>query len=587
MKQSFRFAALLLAAVAVLFSGCKEKDAPDGSNGGVVKLRQLYIVNGGISGTERYTGVVDESALTVLFENVAAETELTAVQFEATASIGAELVASKINFLEGDVAADATELKHEIVLRNPEHEVDVKFMVTIRLKAPEQAPVLDKLVVKDADGAELTRDITNIVDGVLLLGVETATAEVVSVSVKPARASYTFTTATDGVLNKANPGKLVLSFMGLSTEYDLSFSASPAIGADFSKAKVHAWNTNTSVYLDLMDENTRGADMDENYLLLVNRVGTDVANPYLLRVDDLLNDNVSGKVQLSVPDNVVNGGTHIVSAGRLAQGHIYICNLATAVGEDMPLRVYHWASPESQPELVLEWKGECADLETNYAARLGDNISMEIDASGNGYAFFSQQEASGWVFRFTVKNFTEFSNPKKIQLPGVANYYGNYHKVAENEYIFKASQFATMWLLDADGNMLSELIWDTGKDGAQATDVRVVEFNRARYMFGTNSRRFAWYVPEALCVWDFTAGMNMAEAIKIFKDNKPIDPESEDMEDPDYLPYEPAYKYVFDSGTISSACVAMCSVVEKNGSLVVFTAAPHAGMAVIEIPAAE
>ena len=585
MKRTIKSAALLLAAVAMLFTGCKDPNEPDNTDG-IIKLRQLYIVNGGISGTDRYTGTIDEAAKTVVFENVAAETDITAVQFEASASIGAELVESKINFLEGN-DANASELNHKITLRNPEREVSLEFTVTLKLKAPEQAPVLDKLVVKDANGVESSRDATNIVDGVLLLGVETATAEVVSVSAKPSRATYEFTTANNNVLSKDNSGKLRLTFMGLTTEYELSFSASPAIGADFTKARIHAWDTNTSVYPDLMDENTRGGDMDGEYLLLVNRIGADVANPYLLRVEDLLNDNTANKVQLACPEDVVTGGTHIVSSGRLAHGHIYICNLSTAVGEDMPMKVYHWATPDAQPEIVLSWTGECADLESPYAARLGDNISMEIDASGNGYAFFSQQEASGWVFRWTVTNFTQFSDPKKIQLPGVANYYGNYHKVGENEYIFKASQFATMWLLDADGNSLSELVWDNGKDGAQATDVRVIEFNRARYMMGTNSRRFAWYVPEALCVWDITAGMNMAEAFKIFKANKPIDPESEDPEDPDYLPYVPTYKYVFDSGTLSAACVAMCSVVEKNGQLLIWTAAPHAGMALIEVPIAE
>lgn len=589
MKHLLKSAALLFAATAVLFSGCK-KDEPTPSEGGVVKLRQLYIVNGGMSGTERYQGTVDEAALTVVFDNVAAETDLTAVQLEATASIGAELVQSKINFLEGN-AADATELKHDITLRNPEHEVDVVFHVTIKLKAPEQEPVLDKLVLKDADGKEYTRDITNVVDGVLLLGIETSTAEVVSLTAKPARTTYEFTTAVDGVLSKANPGKLRLSFMGLTTEYEISFFASPAIGADFTKANVHAWDVNTSVYLDLMDQNTRGGDMDGEYVLIVNRVGADVANPYLLRVDDLLADNTANKIQLACPEETVNGGTHIVSAGRLTQGHVYICNLSTAMGVDMPLKVYHWATPDAQPELVLSWTGEAEGLEAPYAARLGDNISISLDASGNGYAFFSQQEGAGLVFRFTVTNFTNFSDPKMLQMPAVTNYYGMYHKVGENEYLYKSVFNPTLWLVDADANVLFTLEFDVSLsgEGRFSTDFRIIEFNRARYLVASNARRFKYYAPEGVNFWDITSGMNNAEALKNMKENRPIDPESEDMENPDYLDYVPVYHYGYSSGEESAvaACVALCAVAEKNGKLLVWTAAPTAGMALIEIPAAE
>jgi hypothetical protein len=462
------------------------------------------------------------------------------------------------------------------------------YSVTLNLKAPEQAPVLDKLVVKDANGVEITRNSSNIIDGMLLLGVETSTAEIVSVSLKPARASYEFTTASDNVLNKTNPGTLRLSFMGLTTEYQISFAASPKSGADFNAAVIHAWDTNTSVYPDFADQNTRGGDMDGEYILIVNRAGT-AANPYLLQVDDVLANNVSNKIQLACPEEVVTGGTHIVSAGRLTQGHVYVCNLRTSADDN--LHVYHWASPTAQPTLVLDWDGQAEGLDADYAGRLGDNISISLDASGNGYAFFSQQEGSGMVFRFTVTNFTTFDNPTMIQMPAVANYYGMYNKVGENEYLYKAAFNPTLWLCDANGTVIYPFTFDVSLSGPgrYAVDFRIFEFNRARYLMASNPRRFKYYEPEGVNVWDISEGLTNAAALKAMTDNRPIDPESEDPEDPDYLDYEPVWHYLYSSGEESAvaACVALCAAAEKNGKMIIWTAAPTAGMALIEIPEAK
>ena len=590
MNKLTKTAALLFAAVALIFTGCNQDPKKDDNPGAsAVKLRQITIANGGMTGTEKYAGEIDEDNLTVTFNDVAAETDFIAIKFEINASIGAELTQATYNFLEGN-DPDATVLTKDIKLVNPDltENNEKTYAVTLNLKNPEQAPVLDKLVVKDANGAEITRTASNIIDGLLLLGVETSTAEIVSVTLKPARATYEFTTASDNVLSQANPGMLKLNFMGLTTEYQISFAASPASGADFTKAKVHAWDTNTSVYPDFADMNTRGGDMDENYILIVNRAGA-TANPYLLKVDDVLADNVSNKVQLSCPEEVVTGGTFNVSAGRLTQGHIYVCNLR--VNGDDNLRVYHWATPTSTPEVVLDWNGAAEGLDEPYAGRLGDNISMSLDASGNGYAFCSQQEGSGLVFRFTVTNFTTFSDAKMLQMPAVANYYGMYNKVGENEYLFKSVFNPTLWLVNADATVLYPLEFDVALsgEGRFSTDFRIIEFNRSRYLLASNARRFKYYAPEAVNVWDITAGMTNAEALKNMHDNRLIDPDSEDMDDPDYLDYEPVYHYGYTTGeeSVVTACVALCAAVEKNNSLLIWTAAPTAGMALIEVPAAQ
>lgn len=582
MKKLIRCAALFVAACAFAFTGCSNQTNTDEAP----YIISLTVNNGGLAGTERYTGVVDTTARTVVFNDVAAETDLAAVTFEARLSIGAKLDKSSYDFITGnDPDAKVVEQNISVV---PEFGDPVSYKVTLNIKGAETAPVLNRLVVKDAAGAEHSLTLTNnVIDGIVLLGIpESPTAEIVSVTILPARASYEFTAISENTISASNPGKLRLSFMGLSTEYAISFSASPAAGADFTKAKVHAWDTNTSVYLDLADQNTRSGDMDENYILLVNRAG-DTPNPYLLNVSDVLSDNVNNKIQLDVTG--IEGGTFYVSSGRLTQGHIYVCNLQTPVGEEAPLKVYHWESPSAKPEVVLEWYGELDNAEDPFALRLGDNMGLSLDASGNGYAFFAGQETgTERLIRFTVTGFKTFSEPTVLLLKSPAQYYGIYNKVGENEYLYKATFNPTLWLYDKDATLLYELALEGGADAGHATDFHIIEYNRARYLICTNARRYNWWSPEALLVYDISEGLTNAAALKALDESRPIDPESEDPEFPDFLPFEPTYKYEYSSGDQPvDACSAICNAVVKDGKLVLLSAAPTAGLVVVEVPMAQ
>lgn len=583
MKHIFKSAALLFAAAAFFMTGCNNKSNKDIDV--APYIISLTINNGGLTGTERYTGTVDTAAHTVVFNNVAAETNLAAVKFESKLSIGSTLDKTEYDFLTG-AEADAKTVSQTISVV-PEFGNNVTYTVTLNLKDPETAPVIDRLVIKDAAGAEHTVTAANVVENLLLLGVpESATAEVVSVALLPARATYEFTAIADNVISATNPGMLKLNFMGLTTEYQLSFSSTPAAGADFSKAVVHAWDNSTSVYTDLADQNTRSGDIDENYILLVNRAG-DVPNPYLLRIDDVLAGNVGNKVQLDITG--VEGGTFAVSSGRLTQGHIYICNLQSpAVGEEAPLIIYHWESATAKPVKVLEWTGALDNAEDPFNLRLGDNLAISLDASGNGYAFLAGQETgTERLIRFTVTGFTQFSEPTALQLKAPAQYYGIYNKVGDNEYLFKSTFNPTLWLYDKDATLLYELAWEGSADGGHATDFHIVEFNRARYLICTNARRYNWWKPEALLVYDITEGMTNAAALKAMDENRPIDPESEDPEFPDYLPFEPVFKYEYSSGENPvAACSAICNAVVKDGKLVILSAAPTAGLVVVEVPIA-
>ena len=104
MKKSLMLFTLLIATVAMVLSGCKKEEEPQG--GLEAKINSITIVNAGLSGGDVVNGVVDNAAYTITFDNVPAETNIAAVKFSAKCSIGAKLEKDVIDFTAG-AAADA------------------------------------------------------------------------------------------------------------------------------------------------------------------------------------------------------------------------------------------------------------------------------------------------------------------------------------------------------------------------------------------------------------------------------------------------------------------------------------------------
>lgn len=574
MKKTMKFAALVIAAISMVFAGCDPK--PVTVEGGEALIKTIKIANGGLSGGVSYTGTVDNTAFTVTFDNVAAETNIAAIKFEASLSLGAKLSAATYDF--SDASADATQLVSTIQVINDLGTVTQDYQVIINLAAPTSAPIIEKLIMKDENGTEYK---ATDFDGILCLGMpDAASAELVEIVLSPARATYEFTAMDGGKISASNPGMLELDFMGLTKEYELSFAAGPTPGADFSNAVVHDFSVRTgNAYADFAGELTRGSDFDGNYVLLANRTA-----PKLFAVADLLNDNVSNPILLDMSN--VEGGTHVVSSGRLAQGHIYLCNLAVSISteeEGEKLKVYHYSSPTAKPDVVLTWDGTgITNAEEPYAGRLGDNISVNLDESGNGYAYFAKQEPGDKIYRFTVTNFTNFSDPYEIALESVCSYYGFYNQVGANEYLFTSSYVPGLWLNDANGNTLKYIEFDWTENDARpnhGVDPRIITFNRARYLLFTvaNSQGMHWNFGPVMYLFDITEGYdNTAALVKL----------EEAMESETF---EPTYEYFLDTEgvTTASACSAQCNAAIVDGKLLIYTAAVNAGFALIELPKAQ
>ena len=579
MKKNLFF--LSIAMLSVLFVGCKPKPGPDTTIEALIKT--ISIKN------TTYTGEVDNTTYTVTFNDVAAETNIEAIQFTTKLSLGAKLDKETYDFTTG-ASEDGKQLVQTIKVING--TVEQAYTVVINLLDPVSDPMLDALYMKKGTNGEEVKAL--IFDGAVALGMPDETEAIFSkISVIPARATYKFTAMQEDKLSAANPGKLEIEFMGRKTSFDITFAAAPTPGVDFAAAVVHDFSVaTTNAPAEFAAENTRGTDFDGEHVLVVSRNDDGSAYPHLYKVSDLLADNSGNKIALNTTG--VEGGTHVVSSGSLNHGHIYICNLTTALSKAEPLKVYHYADANAAPEVVLEWDGVLSVSEEGdtigAAARLGDNISINIDESGNGYAFFCGQESSAEkVYRVQITNFTQFSNPTEIILDVPFPYYGYVNEAPEaGQYLFKSHYMAVIRLMDANGTPLMEDVeldvTESGLNPRGGVDPHVIVFNRSRYIiFSTpynNGKRIG--AGPGLFIQDITDGVDTKAALIKW---------SELLYDEEYL-WEPTYHYSLDpsqpdANTTVGACAAQCNAAEVDGKLVVFTAATKAGFALIEFPKAK
>lgn len=571
MKKNLFF--LGIALLSVLFVGCK----PEPETTVEALIKTISIKN------TTYQGEVDNTTYTVTFNDVAAETSIEAIQFNASLSLGAKLDKDTYDFTPG-ASADGKELTQTIKVING--EVSQAYTVVIKLVDPISDPMLDQLIMKKASNGEEVKAL--LFEGTIAIGMPEETEAIFgSISLIPSRATYKFTAMQDDKISAANPGQLIIEFMGRKTVFNISFETAPTPGADFTAAVVHDFSGATGNIPSYFEgEQVRGSDFDGEHVLIVSREGVDKATPRMFKVADLLADNADNPIMLNTTG--VEGGTHVVSAGRLTQGHIYICNLISpAISDETPLKVYHYASPDAAPEVVLSWNGYIND-EYSYNGRLGDNISIDLDESGNGYAFLCKQEPGDKIYRWTVTGFTQFSDVKEIDLGAVCSYYGYVNKVEQGKYIFTSSYVPFVRLMNEDGvALIDDVEFDWTENDARpnhGVDPRIVTYNRGRYLMFTvaNSSGMHWNFGPILYIIDITDGVDaQAALVKL----------SAAVFDEEVL-WEPTYGYAlttdpYEAHIQASACSAQCNAAIVDGKFVVFTAAVNAGFALIEFPIAK
>jgi hypothetical protein len=283
MKKNLFF--LSIAMLSVLFVGCKPKPGPDSTIEALIKT--ISIKN------TTYTGEVDNTTYTVTFNDVAAETNIEAIQFTTKLSLGAKLDKETYDFTTG-ASEDGKQLVQTIKVING--TVEQAYTVVINLLDPVSDPMLDALYMKKGTNGEEVKAL--IFDGAVALGMPDETEAIFSkISVIPARATYKFTAMQEDKLSAANPGKLEIEFMGRKTSFDITFAAAPTPGVDFAAAVVHDFSVATpKAPAEFATENTRGTDFDGEHVLVVSRNDDGSAYPHLYKVSDLLADNAGNKI---------------------------------------------------------------------------------------------------------------------------------------------------------------------------------------------------------------------------------------------------------------------------------------------------
>ncbi|MBR1881759.1 MAG: DUF4623 domain-containing protein [Muribaculaceae bacterium] len=557
MKQKILYTILALAACGGLM-GCSDDPIVDNPSGETV-IYWLRVTNAGLTGTETVEGVVNEQAKTVTFD-VPAETNIEEIKFRSKLSLNAQLDKESYDF---------SNLEAPVTVVNVENTST--YTVKFNLVATSECPIMERVGVRLPDGTEHDGYVS-MVDSTIYLGAEgfdeVVLTEVVSL---PHRANKIYSNIENNVVKRDPKGSVKLEFMGKTQEYRFSFSAIPVFGADFNKATV--WNYSAdggNQSPDWVSDNTRSADYDGKEMLVVSREGG--VNPYVLTVDAIKSGNPSGR---TLNMDGVSSGTFLLSAGRLAQGHIYICNLSVGIKESEPFKIYHWSNSSAPCETVftLDGTGDTEADKTFAAKRFGDNMSVDIDENGNGYMFFVTQDGT-MIMRLDVTGFTTISNPTYVAPPTAASYYASVNRVVgtTNEYVYTSSQ-APIILMDKDGKQIGNTI-PAEVVPARCCDARVIVYDNERYLIATASRWGSWVKNEqipTLYVYSLAEGINTAQAF-----DKLI--EAEDK--------SPLFELEM-GGSYGSAPAANTGWGIVNGNLSVMGAATRAGYVLVEFPERE
>ena len=337
----------------------------------------------------------------------------------------------------------------------------------------------------------------------------------------------------------------------------------PSWGAEFKNATVYSF-AGDHRYEDFKTLDTRGADFDGQYVLVVTRTDN---KPHLLKVDDLKAGNIN-RIPLDLTD--VSGGTFPYNMGALANGHIYMATLAG--GKPSPLKIYYWETPTSKPEVIFN--STVQDIPES-GKRYGDNMSLNIDKNGDGYIFFGENTAQN-ILRLTVSDHKNVSEPTILPADPKMKVSMNIYRY-ENTSDYLYSGLAMPITLSSNAAQ-KKFSLSAANQPAEAVAARAFMFNNKRYLitcaagFGSASK-----ATPTLYVYDISKGSNLAEALERFEAASQ---------------HEPVYSFIL-GGTGNSApspCTNFYIERDANGKdakLYLFASRGESGFVIVEAPIAQ
>ena len=340
----------------------------------------------------------------------------------------------------------------------------------------------------------------------------------------------------------------------------------PVYGADFTKPTVYDFSSNEAgqpAYPPFIGGFTRGTGFDGQHVLVLSREPVGGQASHLLRYSDLKAGNV---VPVNLNTTGISGGFFTTSGGAQINGHTYAANMTLNITTE-PLRIYHWTNPANPPQLISTISMTVADVGT--VVRFGDVMSVNIDASGNGYMFFTANAGTRSI-RVTVTNFNTISDPQLLTTPTSLGIWTSVNKFGD-DYIITGTPYN---FYVGNERLVSNLIITAGPELPQlALDPKLVLFNGERYLITTSGNPSSTGTGSVLYVYDLTRGATIREALVNFQASGKI----------------PIYKHTI-GGTPNTYPLGFTdyAVIKnsegKDDKLVLYTAAPQAGFALIEFP---
>lgn len=341
----------------------------------------------------------------------------------------------------------------------------------------------------------------------------------------------------------------------------------PVFGADFENKTVYDFTTNplgSPVYPTFVSLNTRGSGFDEEHVLIVTRAS---GGSHLLKVADLKSGTIS---PITLNPTGVAQGIYTVNTGAQINGHTYIANLSGGTAAS-PLKIYHWTDPNAAPDVIAS-----LDLSTipGSGGRHGDNISVNLDGSGNGYMYFGDNTASQSVkiLRLKVTNYTTISEPVSFPTPlDKPGNWVNFNRVGtSSEYLYTGHE-APIAVVN-DGGTVSYAMSRTSIP-IRGQDARVAYFNSERYLIMTTGAR-SGSDPTVLYVYNITKGETIAEALELFESSGNV---------------SPVFEYSLMGSANGAPTTQTAFVVKKDAegndeTLTIYTATTDAGFVIIDFP---
>ncbi|WP_312138796.1 DUF4623 domain-containing protein [Sphingobacterium sp.] len=336
----------------------------------------------------------------------------------------------------------------------------------------------------------------------------------------------------------------------------------PVYGADFTKPTVFDYSSNpigNPTYIGWGGQLTRGSGFDGKYVLVVSRGATGI---HLLPVEDLKANRLN-PIKLNVTG--VTGGTYTHNMGAQINGHSYVANLSTAASS--PLKIYHWATPTSAPEVIANIN---VGSIVGAGARHGDNFSLDLDANGNGYAFFIS--AGVQVMRVKIENYNKVTETISFDTRTTYGQWSSYNHIAGTESYLVTGHDKPIAVLNNAGSVAYTM--GATSIPVHSGDPRIVNFNGQRYLLVVTIPRTANTAPDAVMrIYNITAGANVVDALTAFEqgDKKPV------------------YEFSISAATntapgTQSGFYVVKDAAGKDQKLMVYGATTDAGFAIVEFP---